>query len=84
MLPTGYTVLPVGVPSQKTFFVACNTYYDFITRAMSQVAPVTSEKVKGWKENEVREQTDNYCNHYQKLKEINLIIKLFIQTIGII
>ena len=42
---------------------------------------VIGGKVGGLKENEVREQTGNYCKHYQKVKETNLIVKLFLQTI---
>lgn len=42
---------------------------------------VIGGKVGGLKENEVREQSGNYCKHYQKLKETNLTVKLFLQTI---
>lgn len=36
MLPTGHTVLPAAVPSQKSSFVACKTAYSFDSRDINQ------------------------------------------------
>lgn len=42
---------------------------------------ITGGRVGHQKGNELREQTGNYCNYYYKLKERNMIVKLFMQTI---
>lgn len=36
MLPTGHTVLPAAVPSQKSSFVACKPAYAFDSRDINQ------------------------------------------------
>ena len=41
---------------------------------------ITSGKDKGWKQ-ETKEQNSMNCKYYQKLKETNMIVKLFMQTI---
>lgn len=45
---------------------------------------VTSGKVQEWKGKEAKDQTGNYCHHFQKLMETNLSVKLFMQTIEIV
>lgn len=47
---------PVGVPSESTSFVTCNTALVFNIRDNNQAG--------AQKGNEVKEQSDSYCNHY--------------------
>lgn len=44
---------------------------------------ITSGNIGAQKEKEIRVQTGNYFNYYQKPKEANMSVKLFMQTIEI-
>ena len=84
MLSVGHTVLPVGVLTQKTPFVACNTVYSSSFRAIDQVGNGHGWKSWGMEGKEAKEQIGNHCSDFQKLKETKLTLKLFNQTIEIV
>lgn len=70
-----HTVLPVGVPSQKTSSVDCQIAYASNIKAMYQIGNDQQWEGCGRKGNEMREKVHSYCNYYQKLKGINNIEK---------
>lgn len=77
MLPSGHTNLPVGMPSQKTSFVAGRNAYAFNSTEIDHRGNSYRGGGGSWgtERESGKEENGNQWNHFQKHKEMNLFMQ---------